>query len=245
MFFIATKPRAIEGVSEPAALIRVQTPAKQAPHLAFETRELADSYLDAKAVAEQLDAVDEESLNSGVSHHFRYGVILIRSEQALASFIDKPEEFNYQEAMAEHVDLVSITSAIVETPLGPMIKASSVRSNIAMAIDLFFVTIIARFTAETAMKLMPTTPGITAQTLTVMILFMAFCIYMMRRKLPRFRTPAEWAFGLRGFEYSELPGYSGSEFLCCREILHPSEDSRRTKIISLIVAVLVVGSLST
>jgi hypothetical protein len=243
MFFIATKPKPAEGASLRAALIRVMTRAKRSPHLAFATRELAETYLDAKGVSEQLSVIAEDGLSVGVDYHFRWGVILIRSQEALDSFINTPEDFVYEDAMADYVDLVAITSVIVATPLGPMTVAGSVRSNIAMAIDLFFAAVMARAIADFSVKMMPATLGVTAETVTVIVLFMVFAVYILRRKLFRFRTPTEWALGLRVFSFSQLPGYSGAGFLCCREILPPSEDSRRTILIALSIAVLVAGSL--
>ena len=243
MFFIATKPQPTAEANARVALIRVVTRAKRSPHLAFSTRELADAYLDATGVSQQLSVVAEDDLGVGVDYHFRWGVIVIRSHEALASFIDAPQDFAYEDAMADYVELVAITSVIVATPLGPMTVAGSVRSNIAMAIDLFFVAVMARAIADFSVKMMPATLGVTAETVTVIVLFMAFAVYILRRKLFRFRTPTEWALGLRAFTFSQLPGYSGDGFLCCREILPPSEDSRRTLLIALSIAVLVTGSL--
>lgn len=134
-------------------------------------------------------------------------------------------------------------SPSVETPQGQMIKAGLLAPNVAVVVDLIFVTTTASLLAKLLKEVLHLAVDDMTRTIVALLFLPALGIYLMRRRLFRTRTPGEWALGLRGFRYSELPGYSGSGFLWCREILVASEYTRRTLAVAAILAVLALPTL--
>ena len=116
-----------------------------------------------------------------------------------------------------------------------MKKSSYARVIAANLTDVFFILIFASILLFIVQLFIPLTP-----LATTLIAVAIFIYYLVHSYLLKKQTFGNWALGLRRFNFSELPEYSGKGNVWCMEDLPNSTYTKRTVVIASIFATYLV-----
>lgn len=121
--------------------------------------------------------------------------------------------------------------AEIRTPLGKMELSSITRRIAAGVTDLFMFVALVGILTIIIQTIGSSILGFWSEYTGLGSLVVVTLGFIISRKYSSFRSPGEWALGLRRFSMSELDEYSGKGSIWCVENLMRKEYTRRTFII--------------